>query len=355
MTTAAQSNEWTRAYLENDAAYDGLFFVAVKTTKIFCRPVCPARKPFPKNVEFFEYAKDALTAGYRPCKRCRPMDMGVKPPEWVRPVISMVEAEPQTRWQARHLVEQGVDPARVRRYFKRQYGMTFAAYCRARRLGTAMDALRRGQMALEAGMDSGFSSSSGFRAAFDRVFGVSPNRVGHLCTVTMRWFDSPLGPLVGCATDTHLVLLEFADRRMLETQMKTLQNRLGCVVVQGPSGLLDEVGRQLDEYFAGQRTRFDVPLATPGTPFQEEVWRYLCTIPFGETRSYGQMAKELGRPDAQRAVGKANGDNRVAIIVPCHRVVRSDGTLCGYGGGLWRKKRLLELESGQCTLAGVED
>ncbi|MBS1709027.1 MAG: bifunctional transcriptional activator/DNA repair protein Ada [Armatimonadetes bacterium] len=350
MTDTQSREEWTRAYLENDATYDGLFFVAVKTTKIFCRPVCPARKPFPKNVEFFEHARDALTAGYRPCKRCRPLDMGVKPPEWVQPVISMVEAEPQTRWQAHHLVERGVDPARVRRYFKRQYGMTFAAYCRARRLGTAMDALRRGQMALEAGMDNGFESSSGFRAAFDRVFGVTPKRAGELRTVTMKWFDSPLGPLVGCATDTHLVLLEFADRRMLETQLKTLQSRLGCVVVQGTTAVLEETGRQLDEYFAGQRRDFELPLATPGTEFQEEAWRYLLTIPYGETRSYGQMAKELGRPDAQRAVGKANGDNRIAIIVPCHRVLRSDGTLCGYGGGLWRKKWLLELESGQRSL-----
>ncbi len=350
MRCASEHDEWTKAYLENDKAYDGLFFVAVRTTKIFCRPVCPARKPMPKNVEFFEHAQEALTAGYRPCKRCRPMDMGVKPPEWVRPVLEMVEGEPQTRWQASHLRERGVDPTRVRRYFKQQYGMTFAAYCRARRLGSAMDALRRGRIALEAGMDNGYGSSSGFRAAFDRVFGVTPKQAGQLRTVTMRWFESPIGPFVACASDSALVLLEFADRRMLETQLKILQKKLGCVVVQGPSVVLDDTERQLGEYFSGSRLEFELPLDTPGTAFQEDAWRYLRTIPYGETRSYGQMAKELGRPDASRAVGKANGDNRVAVVIPCHRVLRSDGTLCGYGGGLWRKKWLLEHESGQKRL-----
>jgi AraC family transcriptional regulator of adaptative response/methylated-DNA-[protein]-cysteine methyltransferase len=144
--------------------------------------------------------------------------------------------------------------------------------------------------------------------------------------------------------------LEFVDRRMMATQMKTLQSRYSCSLAPGGSAVFDLVEKELEQYFAGDLREFSVPIDTAGTEFQRTVWNRLLAIPYGETLSYSQMAGELGRPDAQRAVGKANGDNRIAIIVPCHRVVKADGTLCGYGGGLWRKQRLLELESGQLAL-----
>jgi len=162
--------------------------------------------------------------------------------------------------------------------------------------------------------------------------------------------ETPLGAMVAVADDSALYLLEFADRPMLATQMKTLQRRYGCSVVPGVNGVFELLERELSEYFSGDLREFSVPLDARGTEFQVAVWDRLRAIPYGETLSYGDMASDLGRPDAQRAVGKANGDNRLAIIVPCHRVVRGDGSLCGYGGGLWRKKRLLELEQGQATL-----
>jgi len=167
---------------------------------------------------------------------------------------------------------------------------------------------------------------------------------------SMRWIDTPLGAMVAIADESYLYLLEFADRPMLATQMKTLQKRYGCSVVPGVNDVFRLVEHELAEYFAGSLREVSVPLGARGTEFQVAVWERLRQIPFGETLSYGAMAKEIGRPDAQRAVGKTNGDNRHAIIVPCHRVVRSDGSLCGYGGGLWRKKWLLELEQGQAAL-----
>jgi len=149
---------------------------------------------------------------------------------------------------------------------------------------------------------------------------------------------------VAAATDDGLLLLEFADRRMLPTQFKRLQRALGCVFVPGDCPTFAVVRTQLDEYFGGRRAAFDIPLEVPGTDFQRTVWKALCAIPVGETRSYADIARLIGRPTAVRAVARANGDNRLSILIPCHRVVGSDGSLTGYGGGLWRKQRLLDLE-----------
>ena len=145
-------------------------------------------------------------------------------------------------------------------------------------------------------------------------------------------------------TEKHLCLLEFTDRRMLETQLKRLTWRLNCTFIPGSNGVTEEVARQINDYFAGRLKEFTVPISTPGTAFQQKVWRLLMQIPYGHTRSYGDQAKAIDNPRAVRAVARANGDNRIAIIIPCHRVIGADGNLCGYGGGLWRKKYLLNLE-----------
>jgi len=149
--------------------------------------------------------------------------------------------------------------------------------------------------------------------------------------------------LVG-ATGEQLCLLEFVDRRLLPTQVKRLRQRLGAVFVPDRNSVIDQTGDQISAYFDGSRREFSVPIVTPGTEFQESVWAALTRIPYGQTVSYSTLAAEVGRPAAVRAVGTTNGLNALAIIVPCHRVVGADGKLVGYGGGLWRKKRLLELE-----------
>ncbi|MDA8426825.1 MAG: methylated-DNA--[protein]-cysteine S-methyltransferase [Treponema sp.] len=156
--------------------------------------------------------------------------------------------------------------------------------------------------------------------------------------------ESPIGPLIAAATDRGVCLLEFSDRRMLEAQARTLRSRLGLPVAPGSSPHLVRLSEELAEYFAGKRRSFDLPLFEPGTPFQERVWEELRRIPFGETRSYKELATAIGEPHAMRAVARANGFNRIAILVPCHRVIGADGGLGGYGGGIWRKQRLLELE-----------
>lgn len=164
-------------------------------------------------------------------------------------------------------------------------------------------------------------------------------------SVILAEIETPIGPMLAAATESHLVLLEYKHRKTVDAQVARVQRAVPGDYVGGSSPILDRVRTQLDEYFREQRREFDLPLLTPGTPFQERVWSTLRRIPYGETTSYSRVASTIGRPAAVRAVARANGDNRIAIVIPCHRVIGSDGSLTGYGGGLWRKKKLLELEA----------
>ncbi len=335
------------ALRRRDRSYDGLFYTAVTTTGVFCRPSCPARDPRPEHIEFYPSAREALVAGFRPCKRCRPLETGDGTPAWAASLIARVEADPAARVSDADLRADGLDPAAVRRWFKKTHGMTFQAYCRARRLGDAFAALRSGRAIDEVVFDHGWGSHSGFRTAFGKLAGAAPGAAWAApgaALVRLDWLETPVGPLVAGATDEALCLLEYPDRRMMESQLETLRRRLGRPLAPGHSPILDRLRTQLGEYFDGRRTTFDLPLDYPGSPFQRRVWDALLRIPYGETRTYAALAREIGAPGAARAVGGANGANRIAIVIPCHRVIGADGGLGGYGGGLWRKLRLLELE-----------
>ncbi len=339
-----------RAFRSRDPSYDGLFFTGVKTTSIFCRPSCPARKPLERNMEFFPTAKQALFAGYRPCKRCRPMATNGRPPEWVRRLLERVERDPETRVRDADVRGMKIDPARARRYFLSHYGMTFAAYSRARRLGDALADIRKGADMTATALKHGYESNSGFRDGFAKTFGGPPGKRREAACVTTTMIESPVGPLLAGATDDGVCLLEFTDRRALEAQLSTVKKRIGEAVVPGRHPLLDRLREELERYFAGKLRRFAVPLTYPGTEFQRRVWDALLKIPYGATCSYEDVAKAIGDRAAVRAVGRANGQNRIAIVIPCHRVVNKDGKLGGYGGGLWRKQLLLDLERGQGSL-----
>lgn len=345
--------EMERATAARDASYDGIFYLAVKTTGIFCRPSCPARKPKPENVLFFPTPKEALFSGFRPCLRCRPLEAGGAPPDWAATLVDEIERDPTVRLNDGELRRRGLEPARVRRHFQREYGMTFHAFRRARRLGGALDAIRRGERAENAGWDAGFESASGFRAAFEKQFGAAPGGARDADCVRLAWLESPVGPLLAGATERGVALLEFTDRRALETQLETLRRRLGRALVPGEHPYLEQLRAEVAEYFAGRRREFSLPLDLAGTPFELEVWNQLLRIPYGETRSYEELALATGRAGGQRAVGAANGRNRIAIVVPCHRVVNKSGELGGYGGGLWRKRILLDLEQRHSGLFGA--
>ncbi len=333
-----------RALTRRDSAYEGVFLAGVKTTGIFCRPTCRAKKPRAENVEFFASVAEALHGGYRPCRLCHPLDRVPAPPAVVVQLLQAVEANPATRLTDKDLAGLDLDPSTARRQFRARYGLTFQAYQRARRMGRALHEVRAGKAVIDVQLDGGYASTSGFRGAFRRVFGKPPRGARADDCLLARRFDTPLGRMLALADRQGLRLLEFVDRRGLEKEIGRLRRRLRCAVVPGSNATLEAAGAQLRRYFAGEQFEFDLPLAPVGSGFQQDVWAALRRIPAGKTRSYAEIAAEVGRAGAQRAVGRANGSNTLSIVIPCHRVIGADGSLSGYGGGVWRKQRLLDHE-----------
>ncbi len=333
-----------QAVVRRDAAYEGVFFTGVKTTGIFCRPTCKAKRPKVENVEFFPTVIEALHGGYRPCRMCRPMDPAKPVPSLVEKLRRAVESAPDGRVSDKDLTAMGVEPSTARRQFKAYHGLTFHAYQRARRMGLALREVKVGRPVIEVQLKQGYESPSGFRDAFARIFGQSPREAKDGNCLLAQRIETPLGTMLAVADEAGLRLLEFVDRRGLERELAGLRRRLKCVIVPGTNPVLENTSCQLGCYFSGESLKFDLPLAPVGSEFQLRVWAELQAIAPGETRSYAGMAVKLGIPKAPRAIGRANGSNRLALVIPCHRVIRADGTLCGYAGGLWRKQRLLEHE-----------
>ncbi|WP_079477604.1 bifunctional transcriptional activator/DNA repair enzyme AdaA [Halobacillus salinus] len=344
MLTEPKSREYYQALLEKKSEYEGVFYVGVKTTGVFCRPTCPARKPKFENCTFFLNAEQALLASFRPCKRCKPLSHPNHETELVRTLVDAVEKEPEKRWTNQDLQEFSIDPSTARRQFKKRFGMTFVEYARARRMGLAMKHIRSGKPVIDAQLSSGYESSSGFRDAFSRIMGDVPTQTEDHRVLKASWIDTPLGPMVAIANEEALLLLEFVDRRGLEREVERLRENREAAIIPGESEPIRMIKRELELYFVGKLTTFQTPVQFLGTPFQKSVWHQLQAIPSGETRSYTDMARKIGNPQAVRAVGRANGMNQLAIIVPCHRIIQSDGSLGGYGGGIARKEWLLSHE-----------
>jgi AraC family transcriptional regulator of adaptative response/methylated-DNA-[protein]-cysteine methyltransferase len=313
----------------------------------FCQADCNKAAKGDKRQRRFETARDALAAGFRPCKHCTPLKTGIADPAWLVPLMSEVETDPARRWHDHDLEVMGLDPGIIRRWFIANHGLTFHAYTRLRRLGLALRQIQHGQAVTQAVVDGGYDSEASFREAFAQVFGNPPSAVDRESSIWINRIATPLGSMIMGVHDSGLCLLEFAERRMLDTQLKRLRQRMGRVFLPGEHPLMKQVQKELDAYFDGSLRQFSVPLQAPGTAFQESVWEALAKIPYGDMRSYAEIASRIDHPDAVRAVGRANGDNRIAIVIPCHRVVGSDGELTGYGGGLWRKEYLLAMEQAQ--------
>ncbi|RKX44743.1 MAG: XRE family transcriptional regulator [Verrucomicrobia bacterium] len=327
-----------------DTCYEGVFITAVKTTGIFCRPSCRARKPKAENVVFYDTAQEAMQNGFRPCKVCKPMELLNETPEHVKAIIAELHQNPYLGIKDYGLRQRGIEPSQIRRWFKKHHNITFHAYQRMLRINAAFNSINKGETVTNSAFGSGYESLSGFNESYRAIFGGSPTSADGKAVLNIVRFTTPIGPMFACASDKGVCLLDFTDRRMLETEFKDLCKRLNAVILPGGNPHLDQVQHEMKEYFAAQRKRFTVPLHAPGTDFQKSVWKILQEIPYGETRSYKQQAIALGNPKATRAVASANGYNRIGIIIPCHRVIGSDGSLTGYGGGLHRKKWLLDFE-----------
>ncbi|MFI5253543.1 MAG: bifunctional transcriptional activator/DNA repair enzyme AdaA [Bacteroidota bacterium] len=346
MTTLPPIKIMYKALVEKDSTFVGVFYVGVKTTGIFCKPTCPAKKPKAFNVEYFADPKEALYRGYRPCLRCKPMQNGEEPPAIAKKLLLEVDKSSSEKITWRDLRTLGIDTSTARRQFQRYYGMTFNEYQRASRMGLALRQIHEGEKVIGAQLDSGYQSASGFWDAFKNIFGTPPAKAAALDCLMARWFETPLGPMIGMADRSGLYLFEFIDRRGLENEILFIRKRTGMAIVPGNNAVLDKLGSELKDYFSGKCFRFTIPLKETGSDFERSVWKILKSIPPGKTTSYSAIAKQIGKPAASRAVGHANGRNCIAILIPCHRVINADGSISNYGGGVWRKRWLISHEAG---------
>lgn len=346
-TSAAMSNvarldaetAWG-AFMRRDRSWDGRVIGAVKTTGVYCKPSCPARRPKREHVEFYATPEEARAAGYRACLRCKPDEVG-RDREAVAAAAKIIASagEPPTLAALAQAV--GYAPHHFQRLFKRDLGVSPAEYARAFRSRRAQDALRANERVTDAVYDAGYQSPSGFYSDAKERLGMTPSawRNGGRGE-TIRWthFDSPLGRMLIAATGKGICRLTFDDS---PDSLRRLFPNAEIIEDAGAlRNLIDGALQAIEQPLAAR----ELPIDVAGTAFQEAVWRELRKIPAGETRSYAQIAAAIGQPTAVRAVGTANGDNHVAVLIPCHRVIRSDGSLGGYAGGLDRKRKLLEAE-----------
>jgi AraC family transcriptional regulator of adaptative response/methylated-DNA-[protein]-cysteine methyltransferase len=328
------------AFMRRDRRWDGRVIGAVHTTGIYCKPSCPAKRPKRENVTFYSSTDEARAAGFRPCLRCKPDEVG-RDREAVAAAVRLIEHAEEAPNLAELSAAVGYAPHHFQRIFKRDLGVSPAEYARGLRNRRTEQALKANARVTDAVYDAGYQSPSGFYSDAKERLGMTPSawRDGGRGE-TIRWttFDSPLGQMLIAATSKGICRLTFDDS--VESLERLFPN---ATIVEDAGGL-----RELVE---GALTAIERPLAMPdlpldvaGTAFQEAVWRELRKIPAGETRSYAEIAAAIGHPKAVRAVGSANGDNHVCVLIPCHRVIRSDGSLGGYGGGIERKEKLLAAE-----------
>lgn len=334
------------ALLARDAAYDGRAYVGVASTGVFCRLTCPARKPKRENCQFFDHIGACIEAGYRACKRCHPMAPAAECDPVIGRLLSALAADPARRWGEGDIAALGLDPSTMRRTFKRHFGMTFLAMARLSRLRTGAATLPAGGRVIDAQLEAGYDSPAAFRSAFSRWLGLPPGRFAKDALLRADWIETKLGVMIAVSDAHALHLLEFTERRALPGELKRLYAQAKGSLGFGRFAPTDQIEAEMEAFLALRSDRFATRLAPHGTAFTKEVWQALRQIPPGETRSYGDVARAIGRPDATRAVARANGANPIAIVIPCHRVLGADGALTGYGGGLWRKQALIELERG---------
>ena len=327
------------AFERRDRSYDGRVIGAVTTTGIYCKPSCPARHPKREHVRFFQTAGEARAAGFRACLRCTPDTIG-RDRAAVARAVALIEAAEEAPSLAELAAAVGYAPHHFQRLFTRDVGVSPAAFARAVRARRAETHLQEDKSVTEAMYDAGYAAPSRFYADAEERLGMTPSAWrdgGRGAVIRFVVVDSPLGPLLVAATAKGICRLTFGeDRGALDRLFPKADIRPDDgTIAPWVAAALAQIERPSDH---------QLPLDVRGTAFQEKVWAELRKIPLGETRSYADIAAAVGSPGAVRAVGTANGSNPVSVLVPCHRVIRSDGTLGGYGGGLPNKVRLLAAE-----------
>ncbi|MGN6231296.1 MAG: bifunctional DNA-binding transcriptional regulator/O6-methylguanine-DNA methyltransferase Ada [Trinickia sp.] len=340
------------AVVGRDARADGAFFYAVATTGVFCRPSCASRLPRRENVSFYATTDEARAAGYRPCKRCRPeglpRDMAI-----VERACAALDADPQARLTLAQLSEAvHVSPFHLQRLFKRVVGVSPREYQAARRGAALRAALQRGEGVTRAAVDAGFNSPSRLYGSAAAELGMAPSayrKKGEGLRVYYANAATALGQVLVAATGKGICRIAFGDDGAALVQ--TLRDAFVNAQVIEDRARMAPFIEQIDAYLHGRRETFDLPIDVSTTAFRQRVWDALRNIPYGETRSYTQIAELLGAPRAVRAVASACASNPVALAIPCHRVLQKGGALAGYRWGLARKAALLEAEARRAGIA----
>jgi AraC family transcriptional regulator, regulatory protein of adaptative response / methylated-DNA-[protein]-cysteine methyltransferase len=342
---ASDAERWD-AIATRNAGADGAFFYGVRTTGVFCRPSCASRLPRRENVAFFDHADAARAAGFRECKRCRPGGLP-RELEIVRRACAALDADPQARLTLAELSDAvHLSPFHLQRLFKRVLGVSPRQYQAARRGAALRDALTQGAGVTRASADAGFGSSSRLYESVPAELGMAPSayrRKGAGLTIRYASAPTPLGFVLVAATARGICRIAFGDAAA--TLAAALHDDFANADRVEDTQALAPFIAQIDAYLHGRRERFDLPLDIAPTAFQQRVWEALQRIPYGETRSYTQIAETLGAPRAVRAVASACASNPVALAIPCHRVIQKGGSLAGYRWGLERKAALLDAES----------
>ncbi|MFM8319934.1 MAG: bifunctional DNA-binding transcriptional regulator/O6-methylguanine-DNA methyltransferase Ada [Chloroflexota bacterium] len=338
---------------QRDGHYSGRFVVGVRSTGIYCRPGCPARTPKRQNVSFYAGGEQAEAAGFRPCKRCRPQDAREPAAELVTRACRLIEEEgPLTLAELGRRV--GASPWHLQRSFKAVTGVSPRQYAAGLRERALKDALRQGQPVSGALYDAGYGSHSRLYEGAPQRLGMTPGkfrRGGAAMEVRYTIVDCHLGRMLVAATAQGICAVSFADQD--ETLEIFLQTEVPAAHLQRDDAALQGWVQAILDYLDGRLPRLDLPLDVQATAFQRQVWEALRRIPYGETRTYTQVAAEIGRPQAVRAVAHACASNPVSLVTPCHRVIRSDGSLAGYRWGIARKQKLLQLERRQMQTAAA--
>ena len=350
-----QPNFW-QAVVERDRNQDGHFVFAVSTTGVYCRPSCAARRPHRENVTFYLTPDEAERAGYRACLRCRPRAAsGNAQLAKVREICRYIERnvdEPIPLQRLARIFQQS--PFHLQRTFKSVLGVTPRAYAESCRMNQLKRNLQAGHSVTRAMYDAGYSSSSRLYERTSSHLGMTPDkyRRGAIATrIRYAFADSPLGRMLVAATDKGLCAIQFGDSE--EELEQGLKHEFPFAQRQRDDHGLRVWQQALLDRLRGQKLNSALPLDIQATAFQRRVWEYLQSIPYGTTRSYSEVASEIGAPQATRAVAQACARNRIAVAIPCHRVIRQDGDLGGYRWGIERKQKLLALESQRAEAAAT--
>jgi AraC family transcriptional regulator of adaptative response/methylated-DNA-[protein]-cysteine methyltransferase len=338
------------ALQHRDRSFDGKFFFGVLTTGVFCRPSCACRPPLRKNVRFFLNAADAERAGLRPCLRCRPLALETISAERIKTVCDYIRSNLHLPLQLNDLSDRaGLSPAHFQRTFKTVVGVTPRQFVEACRLETLKDQLRDGPSVTDAIYEAGFGSSSRVYERVDTRLGMTPAQYrsgGKDIGISWVAIDSTVGRMMIGATDRGLCFVQFGDRD--EDLLEMLRSEYPAAHLEPmrepfPAEFKNWM-TALQNHLSGQQPRLDLPLDLRATAFQMKVWQYLQSIPYGSVQSYAEVAVGLGQPKAARAVARACAANRVALVIPCHRVIRGTGELGGYRWGITRKRVLIDKE-----------